>query len=189
LILYPFPASPLHKFFGNSSFHIKVQDQFGQVYTPKEWFVVPLSIIEAVIEKIIEGTIVKYYYNRELQVLEELNFNSPVANFQSDTIDTTGWSILILNIKKIWLDKILSGEKIIEYRSLKENKINTYTWVDKNDGKRYLRKFDALKLYVGYNKDKDYALVEVIDTKYNSEERVVEYRLGKVLELNITKGK
>ncbi|MCE5319515.1 MAG: GIY-YIG nuclease family protein [Bacteroidales bacterium] len=176
----------IHKFFSNSSFHLKVQDQFGQIYTPKEWFVVPLSIIQAVIEKIIDGTIIKYYYNRELQALEEINANLPTNSFQSDVIDTTGWAILTLNIKQIWFNKILSGEKKVEYRSLKENKLSSFTWIDKNDGKRYLRKFDALKLYVGYYKDRDSALVEVIDTKYNSDERVVEYYLGKILEIKVT---
>ena len=55
-----------------------------------------------------------------------------------------------------------------------------YTYVDETDGERYLRRYDALRLYVGYNKDGESALVQVTDITYN--EGVVEYHLGLILE-------
>ena len=70
--------------------------------------------------------------------------------------------------------------KKIEYRELKQATLNKYTYVDDEDGKRYLRRYDALRLYVGHNKDGESALVQVTDITYN--EGVVEYHLGLILE-------
>jgi hypothetical protein len=52
--------------------------------------------------------------------------------------------------------------------------------LDETDGKRYLRRYDALRLFVGYNKDREGALVQVTDITYN--EGIVEYHLGLILE-------
>jgi hypothetical protein len=175
----------IHQFFSSAMFHIKVQDNNGMVFNPREWFVVPLGIIESAIKKIIDKSIVNYHYNRNLEALEELPQKE--ERVKSNKIDTTGWSILTLNIKQIYFNQILSGEKTIEYRDLKQSKLNTYTWVDNNDGKRYLRQFNALRFYVGYNRDQDSALVEVTDTTYNADARQVEYHLGKVFEVDLKK--
>jgi hypothetical protein len=74
----------------------------------------------------------------------------------------------------------MSGDKKIEYRELKQTTLNKYTYLDEADGKRYLRRYDALRLFVGYNKDRESALVQVTDTTYN--EGIVEYHLGLILE-------
>ena len=58
--------------------------------------------------------------------------------------------------------------------------MNKYTYIDSEDNKRYLRRYDALRLYVGYDKNRESALVEVSDITYN--EGVVEYHLGNILE-------
>ena len=55
-------------------------------------------------------------------------------------------------------------EKTVENRELKQTTLNRYTYVDEADGKRYLRRYDALRLYVGYHKDRESALVQVTDT-------------------------
>ena len=96
------------------------------------------------------------------------------------TFDTTGMKVLTLNIKKIYFDEIMSGAKKTEYRELKQTTLNKYTYLDETDGKRYLRRYDALRLFVGYNKDRESALVQVTDTTYN--EGIVEYHLGLILE-------
>ena len=89
--------------------------------------------------------------------------------------------MLTLNIKKMYFDEIISGMKKIEYRELKQSTLNKYTYIDEADGKRYLRRYDALRLFVGYNRDRESALVQVTDITYN--EGVVEYHLGMVLEV------
>ncbi len=101
---------------------------------------------------------------------------------KESTFDTTGLKVLTLNIKKIYFDEIMSGEKKIEYRELKQTTLNKYTYLDESDGKRYLRRYDALRLFVGYHKDRESALVQVTDITYN--EGLVEFHLGMILERN-----
>lgn len=173
----------IHQFFSAVKFHFKVFDLAGKEHKPREWFIVPLPIIKSVIQHIVDGSIVKYRYNAQMQVLEEVEEEK--ERITSEKINTEGWSILPLIIKDKYFKEILSGEKTIEYRELKQSKLNTYTWVEQESGTRYLKKYDAIRFYVGYHKDRDSALVEVIDTTYDTEIQTVEYHLGKVLEVNL----
>jgi hypothetical protein len=43
-----------------------------------------------------------------------------------------------LIIMNKYFDEIMSGEKIIEYRELKQMTLNKYTYMDETDGKQYL---------------------------------------------------
>ena len=76
----------------------------------------------------------------------------------------------------------MSGTKKIEFRELKQTTLNKYTYLDETDCKRYLRRYDALRLFVGYHKDRESALVEVKDITYHN--GVVEYHLGLILEVS-----
>lgn len=172
----------LHKFFHAVQFKVKVQDLSGKEYSPREWFVVPLGIIEKVIELIDNGKIVDYRYNHMLQVLEKVD--QPTRTVTKE-IDTTGWAILTLNIKQVYFDRILKGEKTVEYRDIKPSTTARYTWVDASTGSRYLRKFDALRLCVGRGVYSDKMLVEVVDTVFDSDAMRVEYHLGKILQVDI----
>ena len=164
----------IHQVLKAAQFHITVVDDEGHIHEPKELFVVPLSVVNTIIEKIIDGSIVGCTYNPELQCLEK-----KIVKRQS-TFDTKGMNILTLNIKKVYFDEIINGTKKIEYREIKQSTINKYTYLDESDGKRYLRRYDALKLYVGYHKDRESALIQVVDTTYSN--GVVEYHLGVILE-------
>lgn len=53
----------LHKFFDSTKLNIQINDRFGNPVIPKEWFFVPLFIIDEVVEKIKDGTISKYLYD------------------------------------------------------------------------------------------------------------------------------
>lgn len=55
--------SILHKFFENAKLDIEIKDRFGQPITPREWFLVPLHVIDEVVKKIKDETISKYYYD------------------------------------------------------------------------------------------------------------------------------
>jgi T5orf172 domain len=59
----------IHRFFAECCLNIDVFDKVGTRYTPREWFVVPLAIIEQTIHLIISGDIIKYKYD---SVREEL---------------------------------------------------------------------------------------------------------------------
>ena len=164
----------VHQLLMGVQYQVVVYDEKGIAHQPQEWFVVPLPVVDVIIKKIMDGTIVVYTYNPQMECLEKRIVKA------KSTFDTTGMKVLILNIKKIYFDEIMSGTKKIEYRELKQTTLNKYTYVDETDGKRYLRRYDALRLYVGYNKDGESALVQVTDITYN--EGVVEYHLGMILE-------
>lgn len=56
----------LHNFFGESCLNV---DVFGarKRYSPREWFIAPLHVIEKAIRLIISGAVLNYKYNAELQ--------------------------------------------------------------------------------------------------------------------------
>lgn len=62
----------LQKFFGSARLEVELNDRFGNPVKPKEWFLVPLEIIEAVIEKIKEGTIEQFRYDPKTASLTPL---------------------------------------------------------------------------------------------------------------------
>lgn len=165
----------VHQLLMPVQYQVTVYDDNGIAHQPQEWFVVPLPVVDVIIKKIMDGTIVGYTYNPQMECLEKR-----IAKAKS-TIDTTGMKVLALNIKKNYFDEIISGTKKIEYRELKQSTLNKYTYVDETDGKRYLRRYDLLRLFVGYNKDRESALVQVTDITHN--DGVVEYHLGLILEV------
>jgi len=164
----------IHQLLMSVQFQVYVYDEQGIQHQPQEWFVVPLPVVDVIIQKIMDGTIVGYTYNPQLECLEKRIVKT------KSTFDTTGMKVLTLNIKKVYFDEIMRGAKKIEYRELKQTTLNKYTYLDEADGKRYLRRYDALRLYVGYHKDRESALVQVTDITYN--EGIVEYHLGLILE-------
>jgi len=165
----------VHQVLQAVQFHVTVIDDEGKSHEPKEWFVVPLNVVNVIIEKIMDGSIVGYTYNSDMECLEQR-----IVKKQS-AFDTKDLKVLTLNIKKIYFDEIIAGSKKIEYRELKQSTLNKYTYIDEADGKRYLRRYDVLRLFVGYHKDRESALVQVVDTTYS--DGIVEYHLGAVLEL------
>lgn len=151
-----------------------ITDKKGTVCHPKEWYIVPFPVIETIIHKILDGSITRYIYNPQMKCLERTIVKT------KSSFDTSGMKILTLIIKKIFFDDIIKGDKKIEYRELKQTTINKYTFIDDADGKRYLRRYNAIRFYVGYEKNRESAIVEVLDTTYN--EGIVEYHLGRILE-------
>ncbi|CAM3357479.1 GIY-YIG nuclease family protein [Zobellia roscoffensis] len=61
----------LHRFFAEVCLNVDVFDDKGRRITPREWFVVPLPIIEKVIQLILSGEIIKWKYDSQLQTLKE----------------------------------------------------------------------------------------------------------------------
>ncbi|MGB7413944.1 MAG: GIY-YIG nuclease family protein, partial [Thermosynechococcaceae cyanobacterium] len=53
----------LQKFFGSARLDLELKDRFGAPVKPREWFLVPLKVIEEVMEKIQEGTIDQFRYD------------------------------------------------------------------------------------------------------------------------------
>jgi hypothetical protein len=54
----------LHQFFSSARLDLELIDRFGTPVKPREWFLVPLEVIEVVIDKIRAGTIDQFRYDR-----------------------------------------------------------------------------------------------------------------------------
>jgi hypothetical protein len=53
----------LHRFFESARLDIQINDRFGKPVIPREWFLVPLFIVDEVVEKIKDGSLSKYRYD------------------------------------------------------------------------------------------------------------------------------
>ncbi|MFI1743250.1 GIY-YIG nuclease family protein [Thalassobellus sediminis] len=62
----------IHRFFAEVCLNVDIHDDKGRRITPREWFVVPLTIIDKVIQLILSGDIVNYKYNAEINQLIQL---------------------------------------------------------------------------------------------------------------------
>lgn len=53
----------IHRIFEPARLDVEIMDRFGRPVTPREWFLVPLFVINDAVEKIKDGTISKYIYD------------------------------------------------------------------------------------------------------------------------------
>lgn len=54
----------LHRFFDSAKLDIQINDRFGNPVIPREWFLVPMFIVDEVVEKIKDGSISDYRYDQ-----------------------------------------------------------------------------------------------------------------------------
>lgn len=59
----------IHRFFGKACLNVDIFGNNGKRYTPREWFIAPLNVIEQAIEFIITGEIVNYRYDEKNEKL------------------------------------------------------------------------------------------------------------------------
>lgn len=53
---------------------IEIKDRFGKFVKAREWFLVPVFVIDEMVEKIKEGTIGDYYYDpASAKIMRRLN--------------------------------------------------------------------------------------------------------------------
>ncbi|WP_185634307.1 GIY-YIG nuclease family protein [Burkholderia contaminans] len=55
----------IHKIFANAQLDLEIPDRFGKPVRPREWFLVPLPIIDEAVQSILDGTILNKVYDRE----------------------------------------------------------------------------------------------------------------------------
>jgi hypothetical protein len=53
----------LHKFFAEARLDLELKDRFGQAVEPREWFLVPLPVIEESIDLLVKGLIGMFRYD------------------------------------------------------------------------------------------------------------------------------
>ncbi|HEA29466.1 MAG TPA: GIY-YIG nuclease family protein [Leeuwenhoekiella sp.] len=61
----------VHRFFGEVCLNVDITDDKGRRITPREWFVVPLPVIQKVISLILSGEIVDWRYDKSTNQLIE----------------------------------------------------------------------------------------------------------------------
>lgn len=118
--------------------------------------------------------------------------------------------VLNLIIKQKYFDAIMQGRKVQEFREIRPRNEKQYIQlkpdgypVEDEEGNSLPVHYDAIRFFVGYNKGRDSALVEVesafvevlcdenmnnIEYEYNGEIYTAEqitYNLGRIIEKNI----
>lgn len=62
----------VHQLLKHVRFQVTVFDDKGIRHQPQEWFVVPLPVVDVIIKKIMDGSIVGYTYNPQMGCLEKI---------------------------------------------------------------------------------------------------------------------
>ncbi|MER8613978.1 GIY-YIG nuclease family protein [Mesorhizobium sp. M0435] len=60
----------LHRVFSAAQLDLTIEDRFGNPVKPREWFLVPLPVIDEIVDKIRDRSIVKFKYNPKSARLE-----------------------------------------------------------------------------------------------------------------------
>lgn len=61
----------IHRVFGSARLDVEIKDRFGNPVTPREWFLVPLFVIDEAIGKIRDGSITTFRYNPHTASLDQ----------------------------------------------------------------------------------------------------------------------
>jgi T5orf172 domain len=61
----------MHTFFGEVCLNVDVFDDDGKRYTPREWFIAPLGVIEEAVDLLVDGRIFGYVYDGGNEVILE----------------------------------------------------------------------------------------------------------------------
>lgn len=59
----------IHRLFGRARLDIEIHDRFGHHVSPREWFLVPLFVIDEAVEKIKDGSITQFSYDPDAAIL------------------------------------------------------------------------------------------------------------------------
>ena len=65
----PYLEANIHRFFGRCNLQLEIKDDQGNKHYPREWFIVPLSIVEDAIQLIVKKEIEQYTYNPDLKMI------------------------------------------------------------------------------------------------------------------------
>jgi hypothetical protein len=67
----------IHRIFGPAQLDIEIKDRFGNPVVPREWFLVPIFVIDEAVDRIKDGTITGYVYDPMAAALVELGWKKP----------------------------------------------------------------------------------------------------------------
>ena len=63
----------IHKVFSAAQINLSIPDRFGHIVKPREWFLVPLNVIDEAVERIRDRSILAYRYSPTAGRLEEMS--------------------------------------------------------------------------------------------------------------------
>jgi hypothetical protein len=63
----------IHRIFDSARLDIEIKDRFGNPVIPREWFLVPLFVVDEAVERIKDGTITEYRYDPKEAKLKRLS--------------------------------------------------------------------------------------------------------------------
>ena len=62
----------IHQVFSSARLDVEIQDRFGELVSPREWFLVPLFVIDEAVERIKDGSIAGYAYDPDSAELKKI---------------------------------------------------------------------------------------------------------------------
>jgi Meiotically up-regulated gene 113 len=62
----------IHRVFDPARLDIEIKDRFGNPVVPREWFLVPVFVVDEAVERIKDGTITNYTYDPKTASLTRL---------------------------------------------------------------------------------------------------------------------
>lgn len=65
----PYLEANIHRFFGGTNLQLEIRDNQGILHYPREWFVVPLSVVEEAIQLIVKKEIEHYKYDPNMKMI------------------------------------------------------------------------------------------------------------------------
>jgi hypothetical protein len=65
----PYLETNIHRFFNECNVSFNIKDDQGNMHNPREWFVVPISIVEDAIQLIVQKEIEHYRYDAALKMI------------------------------------------------------------------------------------------------------------------------
>lgn len=72
--------SLIHRFFADAKVDLEIIDKSGTSYIPDEWYSVSIEVIEEVIDRIGDKSIIGYYYNSVSQNIEKIKEEQDINN-------------------------------------------------------------------------------------------------------------
>lgn len=62
----------LHRFFADARFEIEIPDRFGRVVRPREWFLLPLPVIDEAVTRFQDRSLANFRYDQAQQTLQPI---------------------------------------------------------------------------------------------------------------------
>jgi hypothetical protein len=62
----------IHRVFAAAQLNLTIQDRFGNPVRPREWFLVPLAVIDQAVERIKDGSITQFEYDPQTAALKKI---------------------------------------------------------------------------------------------------------------------